>query len=97
MFNPFFWLIFSIFRFVLMPNYGLFTNFVFLQVLIQKGENFSKKEEKRAIAELCVSRQTSKQMAKEIGHENISSIATQRTEYRRRAMSRQKIVCHDRT
>ena len=30
-----------------MPNYGLFTNFCVLQVLIQKGENFSKKEEKK--------------------------------------------------
>ena len=36
-------------------------------------------------------------MAKEIYHDNISSVATQRTEYRRRAMSRQKIACHDRT
>ena len=44
-----------------------------------------------------MSRQTSKQMAKEIFHDNISSVTTQRTEYRRRAMSRQKIVCHDRT
>ena len=42
-------------------------------------------------------RQTSKQMAKEICHDNISSISTQRTKYRRRAMSRQKIVCHNRT
>ena len=39
----------------------------------------------------------SKQMAKEICHNNISSVATQMTEYRRRAMSQQKIVCHDRT
>ena len=44
-----------------------------------------------------MSRKTSKQMAKEIYHHNISSIATQRTEYRRRAMSLQKIVCHDKT
>ena len=44
-----------------------------------------------------MSQQTSKEMAKKICHENISSIATQRTEYRRRAMSRQKIACHDRT
>ena len=28
-FNPFFWLIFSIFIFDLIPNYGIFTNFVF--------------------------------------------------------------------
>ena len=47
--------------------------------------------------EFCVSRQTSKQMAKEICHDNISSVAKQRTEYRRRAMSRQKIACRDRT
>ena len=44
-----------------------------------------------------MSRQKSKQMAKEIYHDNISSVPTQRTEYRRRAMSRQKIMCHDRT
>ena len=44
-----------------------------------------------------MSRQTSKQMAKEICHDNISFVATQRTEYRRRAMSRQKIACRDRT
>ena len=36
-------------------------------------------------------------MAKEICHNNISSVATQMTEYRRRAMSQQKIVCHGRT
>ena len=36
-------------------------------------------------------------MAKEICHDNISSIATQRTEYRRGAMSRQKTACRDRT
>ena len=51
-----------------------------------------------------MSRQTSKQMTKEICHDNISSIATQGTEYRRIAMLRQriamlrqKIACHDRT
>ena len=44
-----------------------------------------------------MSRQTSKQMAKEICHNNISSIATQGTEHRRIAMLRQKIVCRDRT
>ena len=43
-----------------------------------------------------MSRKTSKQMAKEICHDNISSVATQRTEYRREAMSRQKTACHDR-
>ena len=43
-----------------------------------------------------MSRQTSKKMAKEIYHDNISSVSTQRTEYRRGAMSQQKIVCHDR-
>ena len=42
-------------------------------------------------------RQTSKEMAKEICHENISSVVTQRTEYIRRARSRQKIACRDRT
>ena len=36
-------------------------------------------------------------MAKEKCHNSISSVATQRTEYRRRAMSRQKTVCLDRT
>ena len=35
-------------------------------------------------------------MAKEIYHDNISFVATQRTEYRRRAMSRQRIACRDR-
>ena len=44
-----------------------------------------------------MSRQTSKQMAKEIYHDIISSVATQGTEYRRRAMLRQKIACRDRT
>ena len=39
----------------------------------------------------------SKKMAKEICHDNISSIATQRTEYRRGAISRQKTACRDRT
>ena len=36
-------------------------------------------------------------MAKEICHDNISYVSTQRTEYRREAMSRQKIVCRDKT
>ena len=36
-------------------------------------------------------------MAKEICHDNFFSVATQRTEYRRRAMSRKNIVCQDRT
>ena len=39
----------------------------------------------------------SKKMAKEICHDNISSVETRRTEYRRRAMSQQKIACRDRT
>ena len=39
----------------------------------------------------------SKQMAKEIYQDNISFVATQKTEYRRAAMSRQKIACHDKT
>ena len=61
-----------------------------------------RREKKEIVAvyvatDFCVSRQTFKQMAKEICHDNISSIATQRTEYRRRAMSRQKTACRDRT
>ena len=36
-------------------------------------------------------------MAKEICHDTISSVATQETEYRRRAMLRQKIACRDKT
>ena len=44
-----------------------------------------------------MSRQKSKQMAKEIYHDNISTVAAQRIEYRIRAMSRQKIVCRDKT
>ena len=40
-------------------------------------------------------RQTSKQMAKEICHDNISYVATKRTEFRRGAMSRQGIICRD--
>ena len=44
-----------------------------------------------------MSRQTSKQMAKEICHDNIFSVATQRTEYRRRVRLRQKIACRDKT
>ena len=44
-----------------------------------------------------MSRQTSKKMAKEICHDNISSAATQRTKYRRGDMSRQKTACRDRT
>ena len=44
-----------------------------------------------------MSRRTSKKMAKEICHDNISFVATQMTEYRRRVMSRQKIACLDRT
>ena len=39
----------------------------------------------------------SMQMAKEICHVNIFSVATQRTDYRRRAMLRQKTTCRDRT
>ena len=35
-------------------------------------------------------------MAKEICHDNISSVATQRTEYRRGSMSRQKTTYRDR-
>ena len=44
-----------------------------------------------------MSRQKSKQIAKEICHDNISLVATQRTEYRRGAMSLQKTAFHDRT
>ena len=47
------------------------------------------------MTEFCVSRQTSKQMAKKICHDNIYSIATQRTEYRKGAMSQQKTVFHN--
>ena len=36
-------------------------------------------------------------MTKEICHNNISSVITQRTEYRRGAMSGQKTACRDRT
>ena len=36
-------------------------------------------------------------MAKEICHDNISTVTTQRTEYRKRAMSLQKIACRNRT
>ena len=39
---------------------------------------------------------TFKQMAKEICHDNLSSVATQRIEYRR-AMSQQKTTCRDKT
>ena len=44
-----------------------------------------------------MSRQTSKKMVKEICHHNISSVAKQRNEYRRRDISQQKIACRDRT
>ena len=44
-----------------------------------------------------MSRQTSKRMAKEKCHDNISYVATQRTKYRRRTMSQQKTACRDRT
>ena len=69
-----------------------------------KRREFQQKNKiKRAIAaiyvvtEFCVSRRTSKQMAKKICHNNISSVATQMIEYRRGAMSRQKTACRDRT
>ena len=42
-----------------------------------------------------MSRQTSKQMAKEIYHKTISSVATQGNEYRRRAMLQQNIACRN--
>ena len=63
----------------------------------------ARKKRKIAIAavsvatEFCVSQQTSKQMAKEISHDNISSVTTKRTEYRRGAMSRQKTACRDKS
>ena len=44
-----------------------------------------------------MSRQTSKQMAKEICHDDIFSVATQMAEYRRGTMWRQKTACRDRT
>ena len=68
-----------------------------------KKRILARKKIKRAITvvsvatKFCVSRQTSKQMANEICHDNISSVATQMTEYRRGPMSRQKTACHDRT
>ena len=85
-----------------MPNYGLFTNFVFHRFSSKKEKISVRKKRKRTIAavsvatEFYVSRKTFKQMAKEICHNNISYIATQRIEYRREAISRQKIVCRDR-
>ena len=60
---------------------------------LKNDKNPAIKKRKRAIAavyvatEFCVSRQTCKQMAKEKCHDSISSVTTQRTEYRRRAMS----------
>ena len=47
--------------------------------------------------EFCVSRHMSRKMTKEICHNNIPSVATQRTEYRRGAMSGQKTACSDKT
>ena len=44
-----------------------------------------------------MSRQMFKQTAKEICHDNISFVAIQIIECRRRAMSQQKIACRDRT
>ena len=68
-----------------------------------KRKNFSKKEEKKSnYSSLCRNRvlcviTNVQEMAKEICHDNISSIATRRIEYRRRAMSRQLTACRDRT
>ena len=76
-----------------MPNYGLFTNFVFCRFKFKKEKISERKKRTRAnaavfvITEFCVSRLTSKQMAKEICHDNISSIAIQRAEYRKGVMS----------
>ena len=39
-----------------MPNYGIFTNFCVLQLLIQKGEISSKKEEQNNILQYSMSR-----------------------------------------
>ena len=44
-----------------------------------------------------MSRQMFKQTAKENCQDNISFVPIQRIEYRRRAMSQQKIACRDRT
>ena len=85
-----------------MQNYGLFTNFVFCRFEFKKEKISARKKRKRAIAavyvaiEFCVLRKMSKKMAKETCHDNISSVVTQRTEYRRRAMSQQKIACRNR-
>ena len=76
---------------------------MFCRFLFKKEKISVRKKRKRAIAavyvaiEFFVPRQTSKQMAKEICHDNISFVATQRTLYRRGAMSRQKTTCHNRT
>ena len=62
-----------------------------------KRRKFQQERREKEQFQQSMSRQTSKQMAKEICHDNISSVATQRTEYRRGAMSQQKTMCHDRT
>ena len=70
-----------------MQNYGIFTNFVFCRFLFKNEKIIAGKKRKRAIAaifttiEFCVSQQTSKQIEKELGHDNISFFATQRSEY----------------
>ena len=69
-----------------MPNYGIFTNFVFCRFNFKREKNLVEKKRKRAIAavsvatEFCVSQQTFKQMAKELCHDNISPVATQKYE-----------------
>ena len=52
-----------------------------------KGENSSRKEKQKGqmqhfvVIEFCVSQQTFKQMARELCHDNLSSVVTQRAEY----------------
>ena len=79
-------------------------------VFNSKMRKIQKKEEKKSncsslccdrvlcvAIEFCVSRQMSKRMVKEKCYDSISYVTTQRTEYRRRAMSRQKTTCRNRT
>ena len=62
-----------------------------------KMRKIQKERREKEQLQQSMSRQTSKRMAKEKCHDSISSVTTQRIEYRRRAMSQQKTVCRDRT
>ena len=70
-----------------MPNYGIFTNFVFCRFYLKKEKIIAGKKRKRAIvavsvgAEFWVSQKTSKKMEKELCHDNISFVATQKSKY----------------